>query len=82
VDEAVLALGLGLSVVYDLVKRYRQRPQASSLLPGKRGRELKTSVLGQDREPLLSSCIQEFYLRPERPGIAALVLEVWQRFAE
>jgi putative transposase len=82
VDEAALALGLGRSVVYDLVKRYRQRPQASSLLPGKRGRELKTSGLAQDREQLLSSCIQEFYLKPERPRIAALVLEVRRRFAE
>jgi putative transposase len=61
VDEAALALGLGRSVVYDLVKRYRQRPQTSSLLPGKRGRELKVSFLGQNREHLLSSCIQEFY---------------------
>ena len=81
VDEAAL-LGLGRSVVYDLVKRYRQWPQASSLLPGKRGSELKASVLGLDREHLLSSCIQEFYLKPERPRLAALALEVRRRFAE
>lgn len=36
VDEAALELGLGRSVIYDLVKRYRQRSQTSSLLPGKR----------------------------------------------
>ena len=39
VDEAALELGLGRSVVYELLKRYRQRSQTSSLLPGKRGRE-------------------------------------------
>ena len=43
VDEAALELGLRRSVVYDLPKRYRQRSQTSSLLPGKRGRESKVS---------------------------------------
>src|SRR5216683_3276641 len=82
VEEAALQLGLGRSVVYDLLKRYRQRSQTSSLLPGKRGREPKVPVLKQVREQLLSSCIQDFYLKPERPRLAALVLEVRRRFAE
>jgi putative transposase len=77
-----LQLGLGRSVVYDLLKRYRQRSQTSSLLPGKRGREPKVPVLKQVHEQLLSSCIQDFYLKPERPRLAALVLEVRRRFAE
>jgi putative transposase len=82
VDEAALELGLGRSVIYELLKRYRQRSQTSSLLPGKRGREPKAPVLNQDREDLLSSCIQEFYLKPERPRLAALMLEIRRRFAE
>jgi putative transposase len=82
VDEAALELGLGRSVIYELLKRYRQRSQTSSLLPGKRGREPKAPVLDQDREDLLSSCIQEFYLKPERPRLAALMLEIRRRFAE
>ena len=82
VDEAALELGLGRSVTYELLKRYRQRSQTSSLLPGKRGREPKAPVLNQDREDLLSSCIQEFYLKPERPRLAALMLEIQRRFAE
>jgi putative transposase len=82
VDEAALELGLGRSVTYELLKRYRQRSQTSSLLPGKRGREPKAPVLDQDREDLLSSCIQEFYLKPERPRLAALMLEIRRRFAE
>jgi putative transposase len=39
-------------------------------------------VLQQDREQLLGTCIQEFYLNPERPRLAALMLEVRRRFAE
>ena len=82
VEEAALELGLGRSVLYDLLKRYRLRPQTSSLLPGKRGREPKLPILRQDREQLLGTCIQEFYLKPERPRLAALMLEVQRRFAE
>jgi putative transposase len=82
VDEAALELGLGRSVIYELLKRYRKRSQTSSLLPGKRGREPKAPVLDQGREDLLSSCIQEFYLKPERPRLAALMLEIRRRFAE
>src|SRR5216683_1436762 len=82
VEEAALELGLRRSVVYDLLKRYRQRSQTSSLLPGKRGREPKVAVLDRDREQLLSSCIEEFYLKPERPRLSALILEIQRRFAE
>ena len=82
VDEAALQLGLRRSVIYDLLKRYRRRSQTSSLLPGKRGREPEVPVLKEVREQLLSSCIQDFYLQPERPRLAALVLEVKRRFAE
>jgi len=82
VDEAALQLGLRRSVIYDLLKRYRQRSQTSSLLSGKRGREPEVPVLKEVREQLLSSCIQDFYLQPERPRLAALVSEVRRRFAE
>jgi len=60
VEEAALELRLGRSVVCDLLKRYGRRSQTPSLLPGKRGREPKVSVLRQDRVQLLSTCIQEF----------------------
>jgi putative transposase len=82
VDEAALQLGLRRSVIYDLLKRYRRRSQTSSLLPGKRGREPEVPVLKEVREQLLSSCIQDFYLQPERPRLAALVLEVQRRWLQ
>ena len=82
VGVAARELGLGRSVVHDLLRRYRQRSQTSSLLPGERGHKYKVPLLGADRERLLNACIQEFYLKPERPRLSALMLEVRRRFAE
>jgi putative transposase len=82
VEEAARELGLRRSVVYELLRRYRQRSQTSSLLPGKRGHEFKVTLLDPDREQLLSACIEEFYLKPERPRLSALVFEVRRRFSE
>ena len=80
--EAANQLGLSRSILYKLLQRYRRRPQTSSLLPWKRGRKPDESLLGDEREALLHECIDEFYLRPERPSLAALQLEVRRRFAE
>ena len=64
IQDAIGRLGLSRSVLYDLVRRYRRRPQTSSLLPWKRGRGLSVHVLAQEREELLQACIREFYLTP------------------
>jgi putative transposase len=45
IEEATRQLRLSRTVFYDLLRRYKQRPQTSSLLPWKRGREFK--VTGQ-----------------------------------
>jgi putative transposase len=82
VADAARQLGLSRSVLYELLQRYRRRPQTSSLLPWKRGRKPNGSLLGDEREALLNTCIDEFYLQPERPSLAALHLEVRRRFAE
>jgi putative transposase len=68
--------------LYRLLRRYRQRPQTSSLLPWTRGRNLNSRHLNQYREDLITACIREFYLVRERPSLAALFLEVRRRFAE
>jgi putative transposase len=81
-EEAASHLGVVRSVLYKLVRRYRQRPQTSSLLPFKRGRDTYTTVLDKTREHLLDSCIREFYLRPERPSFASLIQEVRRQFVE
>ena len=82
IADAASELGLSRSVLYELLQRYRRRPQTSSLLPWKRGRKPNESLLSKERETLLKSCIDEFYLRPERPSLAALHLEVRRRFSE
>ena len=55
VEEAARHLGVVRSVLYKLMRRYRQRPQTSSLLPFKRERDTHTTVLDQPRELLLDS---------------------------
>src|SRR5215472_8001552 len=80
--EAASRLRLGRVTIYRLVRRYRQRPQTSSLMPWKRGRARSARFLDKAREDLIANCIKEFYLVPERPPMAALLREVRRRFAE
>ena len=47
-----------------------------------RGRGSKVRCLTHAREELLQSCIREFYLKPERPSVAALAQKVKRRFSE
>ena len=66
IAEAANQLGLSRSILYKFLQRYRRRPQTSSLLPWKRGRKPDEPLLGDEREALLNTCIDEFYLQPER----------------
>lgn len=68
VEDAMHRLRISRSVLYSLLHRYKQRPQTSSLLPWKRGRDKNVSVLHQDREQLLDHCIKDFYWGPSRIG--------------
>jgi len=81
VEDAVRHLRIGRTVLYKLIHRYKQRPQTSSLLPFKRGRNKNATLLDEDSERLLNSCIRGFYLRPERPSLAALVQEIRRQFS-
>jgi putative transposase len=82
VREAASRLQLGRVTIYRLVRRYRQRPQTSSLMPRKRGRAPSTCAIDKPREDLITACIKEFYMVPERPRLAALFREAKRRFAE
>jgi len=42
ISDAIQKLGLTRAMVYRLIARFRQRPQASSLLTGKAGRKLRS----------------------------------------
>jgi putative transposase len=67
-------LGIGRTLLYKLVARFRRRPQVSSLAPGVRGRGSRSRALDPQVEALVASAIQEVYLRPERPPL----MEVWR----
>ena len=70
------------TILYKLLQRYRRGPQTSSLLPWKRGRKPSESLLGEEREALLNTCIEEFYLQPAGPSLAALQQEVRRCFSQ
>src|ERR1035438_5242489 len=61
VEDAVRHLRIGRTVLYKLIHRYKQRPQTSSLLPFKRGRNKNATLLDEESERLLNSCIRGFY---------------------
>ena len=58
VTWAMESLEVSRSVLYDLVRRYKRRPQTSSLLPWKRGRNTNAQFLDPSREELLRTCIR------------------------
>jgi hypothetical protein len=67
VQLAMVQLGLGRSVLYKILRRYRQRPQTSSLLSWKRGRGSEVRRLTHEREELLcpvSSQYKHYVLVP------------------
>ena len=69
-------LNLKRSSVYRLLTSYRDRPQTTTLLPKRAGREQGSRVLGQDLETIIESTIDAFYLTRERPRFAALMREI------
>jgi putative transposase len=74
--DAALQLGLSCSSIYRLLRRYRTRPQVSSLLPMKRGRKRQSRFLDQAREKIIDAAIRDFFLKPERPRISDLMLAI------
>lgn len=82
IDDAAKQLHLSRVALYRLLRRYRERPQTSSLLPWTRGRHCNSRFLSKDREALIATCIRGFYLVQERPSLAALFQEVRRCFAE
>ena len=75
-EAAAIELGLSRSFLYKLLARYKRRPQTSSFLFAKRGRPEDSRSLDQEREQLVQTAIQEFYLRRERPRMGDLIKEI------
>jgi putative transposase len=64
VEQAAKILGLGRSVTYRLIARFRQRPQTSSLLLAKAGRPRSLRLLNPRVETIVEQAIKTFYLSP------------------
>ena len=71
---AAKQLGISSRLVYRLVARFRRRSQTSSLVPGARGRGVRSRSLDPRVEALVASAIKEVYLRPERPRL----IDLWR----
>src|SRR5436305_9329704 len=65
-------LGMGRTLLYELVARFRRRPQTSSLAPGVRGRAARSRALDPRVEAVVASAIKGVYLQPERPRLSDL----------
>lgn len=76
VDDALDELGLGRSQFYALLRRYREQPVTSSLVPSSPGPRPGSSRLSPAVDKQIEHTIDRFHLRREKPKIAALWREV------
>jgi putative transposase len=76
VERACTQLGLKSAMLFRLVARYREDPRTSTLLLKTPGRKSGSRVLDKRQEEIIHSSIERFYLRPERPSLAALHREI------
>ena len=77
IDQAARQLSLGPAMIYRWLARYRRDPHVSALLKQSPGRKLGTRVLPPSVEQIIEDTIQSFYLKPERPSLAALHRRIW-----
>ena len=82
VAAAAWELGVSRAYCYRLLRRYRDDPTVTGLIPLARGRLVGAKVLDPAIEPLIEAAIDEHYLTPECPTLASLVREVARRCAE
>lgn len=78
IEQAAQLLQLHRSMVFRLLRRYRADPKPSSLLPDTVGRKRGSRSLSTEQEQIITREIDTFYLRLERPPLAALHRQIWQ----
>jgi putative transposase len=79
VEDEARFLGVSRARVYDWLRRYRMNPSIETLLPRRRGPEKGRGRLPEATEVVINDAIREFYLRPEKPKLTALVVEIARR---
>ena len=82
VIDAARDLGIQRTQCYALLRRFRQEPTVTALLPRARGRTRGARMLSPEAEALVAAAIDEFYLVRCCPTLAALVREIERRCAE
>lgn len=76
VGAALAELDLGKSQFYEILRRYRAHPVTSSLLPARPGPKQGLNRLPPEVNRQVEQTIRRFYLRREKPSMAALWREV------
>lgn len=76
VEDEAQFLGVSRARVYAWLRRYRLNPSIDALLPKRPGPEKGRGHLPEVTERLITEAIGEFYLRPEKPKLKALVAEI------
>jgi len=79
VRAAAAELGVSRAGFYRMLARFRAVGTTSALLPCRLGRPAGAWSLDARREELISSEIETFYLRPERPQLSQLIDRIAQR---
>lgn len=75
-QEASKALNKSPRQVHRLLRKFRQRPQVSTLVTPAVGRRVGVRLLDESVERILTHCIQRYYLTPERCSVAHLAYRV------
>jgi putative transposase len=76
IDAAAWELGVSRAHCYRLLRRFRDSPTASALAPRKVGRAQGSRVLPSAIEEIIEAAIDDCWMKPERPSLAALVREI------
>jgi putative transposase len=79
IEAAASELGISRAYCYRLLRRYRDNPSITALIPQSRGRVAGRRFLDPAIDAVVEAVIDEFYLTRERPVISALVQEVARR---
>ena len=69
-------LCLSKTQTYELIARYRRRPQISTLLLGKCGRRPRSKFLNPAIEEVINDVVKRFFLTRERPRISDLLQHI------
>lgn len=76
VEAVAHELHLSRTQTYELIARYRKRPQTSTLLLGKCGRRPRSKFLKPAIEEVINDVVKRFFLTRERPRISDLLQHI------